>query len=235
MTYFNWQTTKLKPRVAPYNRLSPNLALIREEIGKRFGGSSLGGYANYIRLTPGGSPSSHAFGAAFDWGNWPRGGKQAAIDWLVANYEALHVQFIGDYQNDRIWKRERYPLQPRDSWWRPYSLPAGTWIHVETGPVGQGFEDVTPIGVRLGQGVPPLPVVDKTTQPKPRLRKVNSTVPPLLQSATRYLQSVIGATVDGDFGPQTDRLVRAFQKKHGLTVDGIVGVYTWAVVDREAP
>jgi peptidoglycan hydrolase-like protein with peptidoglycan-binding domain len=37
-------------------------------------------------------------------------------------------------------------------------------------------------------------------------------------------------TVDGEFGPQTDRIVRAFQKDKGLTVDGEVGPKTWSAL-----
>ena len=34
-------------------------------------------------------------------------------------------------------------------------------------------------------------------------------------------------SVDADFGPATQAAVKAFQKKHGLTQDGIVGNQTW--------
>lgn len=34
--------------------------------------------------------------------------------------------------------------------------------------------------------------------------------------------------IDGDFGTKTDDAVRSYQKKNGLTVDGIVGQNTWS-------
>lgn len=38
--------------------------------------------------------------------------------------------------------------------------------------------------------------------------------------------------VDGDFGAKTASAVKAFQKAKGLTVDGVVGVKTWAALLR---
>ena len=45
----------------------------------------------------------------------------------------------------------------------------------------------------------------------------------------QYLLNAGGASlnVDGDFGPATQAAVKAFQKTHGLTQDGIVGNQTW--------
>ena len=44
--------------------------------------------------------------------------------------------------------------------------------------------------------------------------------------AVRKIQAALGVTVDGEFGPQTERAVKRFQRRHGLVVDGVVGPQT---------
>ena len=46
----------------------------------------------------------------------------------------------------------------------------------------------------------------------------------------KKLQTALGLTADGDFGPMTKNAVVAFQKKKGLYADGIVGKQTWAAL-----
>ncbi len=45
--------------------------------------------------------------------------------------------------------------------------------------------------------------------------------------AVKLVQAVVGATPDGDFGPATERRVKAWQKSRGMFVDGVVGPVTW--------
>ena len=43
----------------------------------------------------------------------------------------------------------------------------------------------------------------------------------------KVVQAILGGTTDGDFGLKTEGRVKDFQKLNGLTVDGIVGRFTW--------
>jgi hypothetical protein len=45
-------------------------------------------------------------------------------------------------------------------------------------------------------------------------------------SAVRKIQAQLGISVDGVFGPQTERAVKRFQRGHDLVPDGIVGPLT---------
>lgn len=49
-------------------------------------------------------------------------------------------------------------------------------------------------------------------------------------SQVSAMQTVIGATADGKFGPNTKAKVMAFQASHGLVADGIVGANTGAAM-----
>lgn len=75
---------------------------------------------------------------------------------------------------------------------------------------------------------------DPVAYVKPTLRKGSKgEYVTLLQTKLLQLGYDIGKYgVDGDFGSATEKAVKAFQKAHGLTQDGVVGTRTWAELDK---
>jgi putative chitinase len=51
----------------------------------------------------------------------------------------------------------------------------------------------------------------------------------------KKLQTKLGLTADGAFGPNTETKVKEWQKSNGLTADGIVGPGTWTKMFGAAP
>ena len=75
---------------------------------------------------------------------------------------------------------------------------------------------------------------DPVADVKPTLRKGSKgEYVTLLQTKLFQLGYDLGKYgVDGDFGSATEKAVKAFQKAHGLTQDGVVGTRTWAELDK---
>ena len=108
-----------------------------------------------------------------------------------------------------------------------------------------------PAWLSVAPVVPPKPIKPKPPKPAPLppfdpanglfslypLAKKPSISKGSSGDVVKYLQGVIlckaggDISVDGAFGPQTDKRVRDLQKFFKLTVDGIVGPQTWGVID----
>lgn len=50
----------------------------------------------------------------------------------------------------------------------------------------------------------------------------------------KLVQEFLGLTIDGDFGPETHRVVQDFQSMNGLVADGIVGPKTWDLMGLDS-
>jgi putative chitinase len=76
----------------------------------------------------------------------------------------------------------------------------------------------------LGGKIEAVPVVESASSTPPTLRKGSK------GEWVKKMQKVLGATPDGDFGPGTERAVKAWQEKNGLKADGVVGPKTLAAM-----
>ena len=92
------------------------------------------------------------------------------------------------------------------------------------GMLGQLRTDVAAL---LGDDAPPPPPPPPTTWPSVSRGAYGEAV-----RSIQYFLSAHGIStgVDGDFGPQTESAVVAFQSTNGLASDGVVGPQTWPVL-----
>ena len=143
---------------------------------------------------------------------------------------------FADYLRVKGDKRIRYiisnyrianPGQP----WRPYKCPPNKnphdhHVHISVSESASLYDDDSDWDIGLGKAS----VIDRVVA---AVKEVVSPAPQVLKagskgSAVKELQALLGITADGDFGPFTEKAVRAFQKEAGLVVDGVAGSYTLA-------
>lgn len=133
--FYSWQHPDRKD-AKRFNSASPNLLVIKDNVMKRWGGRDLGIYGER-EIRGGGFPSSHSFGAAWDWRYDNRKEGLVVIKFLISNSAELGVQAVHDYYGCRIWRSHRTDGSG-DGWKKQSPDDHGMgakwagWIHVET-------------------------------------------------------------------------------------------------------
>jgi Putative peptidoglycan binding domain/N-acetylmuramoyl-L-alanine amidase len=85
--------------------------------------------------------------------------------------------------------------------------------------------DVAAILRGEGETRPIIPPAEPAGAGRPTLRRGDR------GDLVKQLQTRLEIEADGDFGPNTEAAVRAFQRTHDLVPDGIVGPQSWAALD----
>jgi hypothetical protein len=113
-----------------------------------------------------------------------------------------------------------------------HSVPEIPTQEVPDDPIVVDHKDEEPVATPT-----PVAVTPEKAMTPPAAVVENFDAMPILKegskgAAVKILQKQLGGlTADGDFGPNTKKAVIAFQLKHGLKAEGVVGPATWNALE----
>jgi peptidoglycan hydrolase-like protein with peptidoglycan-binding domain len=158
-----------------------------------------------------------------------RGLKVAQAAQSGHNRDAHSVCVLGNYERDPVPAHALDDLAAWADWHAASASGPGVYIgHRDVGDTatacpGRNLYNLLGTINGLATGERPAPIQPGVEIP-PTVRRGDR------GDDVRLAQAGVGATVDGIFGPRTEAMVRAFQSRHRLASDGIVGPKTWQVI-----
>lgn len=190
--------------------------------------------------------SDHNLGNAFDLTHDPASGCSGDVI-AAAAIKDPRVKYV-------IWNRQIWNRQRGDTHFRPYKGQNAHTHHCHVSILASARTDTRPWawapgganlsaltdkpkddGTQPTPSKPPKPSTGTTTPSEKRTypgvlvkRGMRGELVTLVQQRLKKLKWEVG--VDGIFGQETDRVVRTFQRRHSLAVDGEVGRRTWAAL-----
>lgn len=189
----------MKPTPAPACRKALADATLRWPNRNKASDGIMGDAAHATRK------SDHNLGNAFDLTHDPRNGVDCAAltQSVTEDSRVTYVIFAG-----MIFKRYKPELG-----WRKYAGPNAHFKHMHVSIKPESRNDLSPWPWSL----------EANTRPVLKRGDRGEDVKLLQTKLRKYLD----VSIDGHFGPNTERLLKIFQRQEGLAADGVAGIRVW--------
>lgn len=164
------------------------------------------------------------------------------LDGMTVDYNEVNRPAVAwNGSTSEAAKPEKTPEKPAASTGtpNPYVVKSGDTLSEIGARIGVDWHDLKKWnGLKDDLIFPGQKLKTKAPAKKPATSSSASVVPypgHLIKNGSKgkdvvRIQNAVGVKADGDFGPATEKAVRAYQQRHGLTADGIVGPKTWGVL-----
>ena len=163
-------------------------------------------------------------------------------DGIPAAWLAEHVRQRGQAGEGRL-KPEGYVIfnhriaSDKHGWvWRAYDgqNPHTAHVHISCSVSASNYDDSGDWGIASGDATSTKPKKLGLPRFKRGSRRLKVESPLMSGTDVRYVQRRIGAEPDGFYGPDTEELVKVWQRAKGLQETGRVGKQTWASMRVES-